>query len=463
MAAGPEALHTWRVILARRTVMETFRDPRGLAVSAANAAALAAAERALEALLGSRGDVGRHVDEALRCDPQCVLATCIRVAARLLRGTDEIDALRRALAIANIPAYANDRERRHVSALRAWLAGDRHEARARYGALLIDYPRDILALHVAHALDFRLGPHALLHERVAQVLPHWHAGIPQFGYVLGMHAFGLEEAGDYARAERAARRSLELLPDNAAAMHVIAHVYEMQGRASDGIAFLDATRSTWASNPGFAIHIAWHLALFHIDRDDAPRALDIYDRVLRPSASSGIAALVDASALLWRLDLRGVDGGARWSKLAKCWRRKPLRGGRAFNLTHAMMAFVGARCHRRADRVLDLLRNDPHTRASNEPQELALALRFCEALRAFGHGDHRLAIQKLAAMRTQMAQCGGSIAQCDLIHLTFIEAALRSRSARLARVLAAERSSRRPQSRLDRWLFWRADAVGGLA
>jgi len=134
MAAGPEALHTWRVILARRTVMETFRDPRGLAVSAANAAALAAAERALEALLGSRGDVGRHVDEALRSDPQCVLATCIRVAARLLRGTDEIDALRRALAIANIPAYANDRERRHVSALRAWLAGDRHEARARYGA-----------------------------------------------------------------------------------------------------------------------------------------------------------------------------------------------------------------------------------------------------------------------------------------------------------------------------------------
>ena len=58
-------------------------------------------------------------------------------------------------------------------------------------------------------------------------------------------------------------------------------------------------------------------------------------------------------------------------------------------------------------------------------------------------------------------RCGGSVAQCDLIHLTLIEAALRSAHAPLARALAAERSARKPDSPLNRWLFARAGAVAG--
>jgi hypothetical protein len=56
-------------------------------------------------------------------------------------------------------------------------------------------------------------------------------------------------------------------------------------------------------------------------------------------------------------------------------------------------------------------------------------------------------------------RCGGSVAQCDLIHLTFVEAALRSHRARLARALAAERTARKPDSPLNRWLFARAGAM----
>ena len=56
-------------------------------------------------------------------------------------------------------------------------------------------------------------------------------------------------------------------------------------------------------------------------------------------------------------------------------------------------------------------------------------------------------------------RCGGSVAQCDLIMLTLLEAALRSRRARLAHALARERNARRPASLLNRWLFARANAV----
>jgi hypothetical protein len=45
----------------------------------------------------------------------------------------------------------------HDALLRAWHGGDARGALARHGDLLAEDPRDSLALHVAHALDFRLG------------------------------------------------------------------------------------------------------------------------------------------------------------------------------------------------------------------------------------------------------------------------------------------------------------------
>ena len=59
------------------------------------------------------------------------------------------------------------------------------------------------------------------------------------------------------------------------------------------------------------IHHAWHLALFHLDLDARDTAVAIYDEMLALSPASPTAALVDASALLWRLALRGMDLRAR--------------------------------------------------------------------------------------------------------------------------------------------------------
>ncbi|HKU87970.1 MAG TPA: tetratricopeptide repeat protein [Casimicrobiaceae bacterium] len=380
---------------------------------------------------------------------------------RLLHGDIEAATRDAALLDNTSLAHANDRERRHVEALQAWLAGDRRQASRCYDDLLARYPLDIFALHVALALDFRIGSRKSLRDRVLRVLPHWHAGLMHYGYLLGMQAFGLEENGDYADAAALAHRSLAMIPDNAAAMHVIAHVFEMQGRAADGIRYLERTRPTWSTNPGFAVHIAWHLALFHVDRGSFGDALDVHDRMLRPTRSSPATALVDASALLWRLELRGADVGRRWGVVASAWRRQPLRRLRAFELIHAMVAFVGARRRRAASRVVELLRSDPATRAASEPDEIALAIPFCEALQAFAREDYRTAAEKIAAVREQTAHCGGSVAQCDLVHLTLLEAALRGRRARLAQALAAERSARRPMSLLSRWLFRRAGAMQG--
>jgi tetratricopeptide (TPR) repeat protein len=420
-------------------------------------------DEALARLHAHRGDIDSALDEALRHDPRCVMAHVVRASVRLLGADRPRDrAALRALAAAG-RLHANARERAHIEALRAWHEGDTRGALERYDALLAGDPHDSLALHVAHALDFRLGDRERLRDRVAAVLPHWRDGMPHFGAVLGMYAFGLEETGDYANAEKIARRSLALVPDNAAAVHVIAHVLEMKGHAREGIAWLEAMRPIWSRSAGFAVHLAWHLALFHLDRDDAARALAIYDDTLRPGQRVSTAALVDASALLWRLALRGIDVRARWRAVARRWQRKRLREMRAFNLVHAVLAFAAAHRGHRARAVVELMRSDVATRRANTAHDLELSVPVGEALVAFARDDYPRAIERLARVREIAEHCGGSVAQCDLILLTYVEAALRGRRARLAQTLAAERTARKPRSRLNRWLFARAGAAASTA
>ena len=163
----------------------------------------------------------------------------------------------------------------------------------------------------------------MLRDRVAQVLPHWDASMPGYGYVLGMYAFGLEETALYSRAEDIGRRALEINPRDPWAVHAVTHVMEMQGRLRDGIEWLTAREKDWAPNNGFAFHNWWHLALFHLDAGDIARVLELYDRRIRPAPSQVPLEMIDASAMLWRLELRGIDVGARWQQLAAAGSRSP--------------------------------------------------------------------------------------------------------------------------------------------
>ena len=76
-------------------------------------------------------------------------------------------------AIEALGGRANERERMHAAAGRAWLGGDFARAIRLYGDIVVDYPRDLLAVQVAHVGDFFLGQSTLLRDRMAQVLPHW--------------------------------------------------------------------------------------------------------------------------------------------------------------------------------------------------------------------------------------------------------------------------------------------------
>jgi hypothetical protein len=354
---------------------------------------------------------------------------------------------------------ADDRELLHLDAARAWYAGDYQSALRVYDRLLERYPTDSVALQLAHALDFRLSHRESLRDRVAKVLPYWNRDMFAYGHVLAMYAFGLEENGEYEQAYVIAQRSLDAAPGNASAIHAIAHVYEMQGRSDEGMSWLVQNERHWASNPAFGVHLAWHQALFHLDHDDPRAALAVYDAQLAPTLGSGTPALVDASALLWRLDLRGIDVQRRWRRVARCWRRKSLTEARTFYVMHAVAAFAGAQRHRLGAMLIEQLRQSARRAQGDEATTLALAIAVSEAMQAFAQRAYGDAVDKIAVVRSLASRCGGSVAQCDLIHLTLIEAALRGRAMQLARALAEERATQKPRSLLNRWLFARAAAT----
>jgi tetratricopeptide (TPR) repeat protein len=263
-------------------------------------------------------------------------------------------------------------------AARAWLNSDPALAVTLYDDILIDWPRDVLALAVAHALDFHLGHRRMMRDRIAKVLPNWTADMPGYASVLAMYAFALEENRQYRLAERIAKQALTLDPGHPGAIHVVAHVMEMQGRGVDGLAFLAALESAWGEGTGLSVHLAWHRALFHLDANDPEGALAIYDAQIATAGSADMSALADGSALLWRLQLQDIDVGERWRLLADRWATHNLADARPFYVVHATIAFIAAGRPASAMRLTQALPSTHGNEGSSLSPEDALAGPLCE-------------------------------------------------------------------------------------
>lgn len=432
----------------------TLTDARGLPVTASSAAAVAGFDAALELLLSFSGDPIGAVEAAIELDPSFLLAHCLRADLMLL-GTDRqylpeaVDSLRRAEALA---AAGTEREQWHVAAVRAWVDGQFEQAADCWERALLIAPRDALALIAAHQADFFLGASQSLRDRIARVLPAWDADTAGYGYVLGMHAFGLEEMGDYAAAEQAGRHAVELNPRDAWAIHAVAHSYEMQGRTRDGIGWLTEREDDWARDNFFAVHNWWHLSLYHLDADQPGQVLDIYDTRIRREPSTAMLDLLDASALLWRLNLSQIDTGERWVEVADSWRRFADDRWYAFNDLHAMMGFAATGAADDAERLLVALAEVAAGATTNARMAREVGLPQARGLWAFGRGDYAESLQQLMPIRFIAARAGGSHAQRDLLQMTCAEAAHRAGDHRLARALLNERLALKPSSPHN-WLW----------
>ena len=442
----------------------TYTDPYGLPVSCTSRTALDHLARALALLHRYQADPLVEIDAALAEAPDCVLGHAFR-AALMVMSTERglLPELRRSVAAADaLCARATEREWAHISAARAWLDGDFALAARRYGAIVARWPRDLLALQVAHQCDFFLGDREALRDRPKAALATWGPAEPGTGFIHGMLAFGLEECGDYAAAEEAGRRAVERDPRDAWAIHAVAHVMEMQGRAQEGVAWLGTRVRDWAPDNMLAVHNWWHLALFHLEGGDQEKALEVFDRGVRRRTLAPAIELVDVSAMLWRFMLCGTDCGPRWAEAAELWlAQEP--GFYAFNDVHAVMACLGAGRSAEARRVIASMEAAALGEGTNAMMSREVGLPLARGLAAFAEGRYAEATRLLGPLPPVAHRFGGSHAQRDVIALTRIEAALRAGDHGLASRLATERQARKPESALARAIILRSARLQPVA
>jgi hypothetical protein len=418
-------------------------DSTGHAVSGADAPSLEAFERASAELRCFVGDPVAAVRTALEARPDFTMAHLLHAYLHLLGTEPAAVPVARAAHDAARGLPADARERGHLEAVRLLLEGRWHAAGRVLEDVSIAWPRDALALQVGHQIDFFTGRSRMLRDRIARALPHWSPSMPGHHAVLGMHAFGLEETGDYAGAERQGRRGVALEPRDGWSWHAVAHAMEMQGRFEDGIAWMRSDTDAWSDGSFFAVHNWWHLALFHLEAGDTDQVLALFDEPIHGARSGVILDLLDATALLWRLSLRGIDVGERWQTVADLW--MPLAGTAhyAFNDLHAMIALESAGRRDAADTVLASLQRAIGADGDNAMFTRDVGAPACAAIRAFQDGDAAGAVRLLRSIREIAHRFGGSHAQRDLLELTLIEAARRAGDTRLADAYAAARSAAR--------------------
>lgn len=439
----------------------TLNDARGLNTSTNNRSALDGYEHALGLLHGYYGDPLAEIDAVLADDPRFVLGHALRAGMLITASDRTVEPLLKESveAAESLSGIANDRERQHITAARAWLNGDFAQSLKTYGNIVVHYPRDSLALQIAHIQDFLLGQSSMLRDRVARALPAWNEDDAAFSYLLGMHAFGLEETNLYGQAEEQGRRALQINPRDPWAVHAVAHVMEMQGRKDEGITWLTSRQEDWAPDNMFAIHNWWHLALFHLDQDNMDAVLALYDDHIRSSASGMALDLIDASALLWRLHLRDADVGQRWRELANAWKVRNADGHYVFNDVHALIAYLGADDQEAIQTLLATMETAAAGQNTNAMMTRDVGLPVAHGLIAFESQKYGDAISHLLDIGLIAHRFGGSHAQRDIIALTLIEAALRGGERSLANALAAQRLAQKPTGTGNRRLWQRATAM----
>lgn len=379
-------------------------------------------------VLSHAASTGPDLNAVIAAAPDFALAQAIRGISCLLLGRAEmVNVAREALVAARAAATRGaptEREMAYVHALDEWLAGSPSAAARRMQGVLATHPRDALAMKMVQAIHFVMGRPVEMRASVEAVMPHWDEH-PARGYLLGCHAFTLEETGDYAGAERAGKLGISLAPQDAWGLHAVAHVYDMTARAADGLAWLEGRESSWAHCNNFRFHVWWHRALMYLDLGQYDAALHLYDSQVRAENTDDYRDISNAASLLSRLELEGVDIGRRWEELADLSENRATDGCLAFADLHYLLSLIGGARDVAAARLVAGMAAARPTESESKKIISHPGLKTAQGLQAFAAGEYSIAWLHLQHAQADLCQIGGSHAQRDVFARITIEAALR--------------------------------------
>ena len=333
------------------------RDAYDLVTSTDSQEARRAFENAVYGLATHKPSTGMALAATLGADPDHAAAHALKGFANLILARSELrpvadgalaDAQR---ALGRIGGGTPD-ERVLVEALSAACTGSFH------GAVLIleqgfgDRPATFLPFKLSHALRFMTGDRAGMLASARRAAAAAPLKGPATGFIHGCHAFALEEAGHYDEALREGELAVALQPEDSWGLHAVSHVHEMRGDTQRGIRWLEDSRSAWSRCNNFSFHMAWHLALLHLERGDHARVLELYDDEVRPQQTDDFRDMSNAVSLLWRLNQMGVHVGSRWDDLSAIARGRQTDTTLIFAALHNLAALVAVGDHPAAEALV---------------------------------------------------------------------------------------------------------------
>ncbi|MDF0729279.1 tetratricopeptide repeat protein [Pseudomonas entomophila] len=311
----------------------------------------------------------------------------------------------------------------YLALLQAWIDDDLDQVLSASETLLAQYPRDLFAAKLNQYVEFNRGNWpALLRIGLKAV-----EAAPDIAPAHAMLAFAYEQCHLLEEAEASARQALALQANEPWAQHALAHVMLTQGRIEEGIAFLEGVTHHWDGLNSFMYtHNWWHLALFQLGRGDHAQVLAIYDRHVWGILPEYSQDQVGAVSLLARLELAGVDVGARWQALLPYLRQR--QGDTVQPLLSLQYLYGLARADApQAERLLAALRERAHQAPTFSRATWAeVTVPLAEALLHHARGEHERALVLFGGAMPRLNEIGGSHAQRDLFAQIELDARLRA-------------------------------------
>lgn len=420
------------------TAMTYALDAYGQTVTGASQATVAALDRFGSEWISYGPDLGGAI-AAAEAEPACALANAY---AALLHMSLEASSGYRAAApfLARLGTGASGTTRREQAIVQAALQWGRQDyvnsLKAFEEAVRLS-PVDIVAAKWGQYLAFNLGDAPAM-LRLGRQIMQAHRGTAE---AWGMLAFAQEQSHQLHLAEDSAALALELNPNDAWAQHALAHVYETHGRLDEGIRMLTKAAAGWASRSIFMReHNYWHLALFHLDKDEPARALEIYDRQLWGAWPEFAQEEIGAISMLWRLELRGVDVGQRWKPVYEAVMKRDTEHLWPFHDLHYIHAISRNGTEAETGAFLSSITRKAET-VGGVWRDIALPM--ARAIADCNRGRHAPACEAFEPLLRDLHRIGGSHAQRDLFVQAWTDAAFRSgRLSTLDHVLQERRKAR---------------------
>jgi len=311
----------------------------GLALSTGNDEAAKMFDAALTQFIGYYEDretegLGGAIQQCLQADGDCVMGHVLgNIYEYLTMACGAFDDPSKAhvgeMSLKAQDPRTTERERKHALAVQQLADGQFHKASLIWEEILTAHPLDILALRMAHECCLLLGARDRLRDIPSRVLTAWErvacpskgaaceTAPPHASVAFSLYAFGLAETGAFDAAKNAAKMALNLNARDAMAFHAYALAAFYEGRLEEGIEFLRSRMDDWKSAPAMSVRNFWLLGLLLIENGDCGAALNVYDQEILPRILNSMVVVDcnEATNLLFRLCLEGMDVGERWREL----------------------------------------------------------------------------------------------------------------------------------------------------